>query len=294
MDNKKSNLPATHVTTKPNTKPATPIEVFRQSMENEKFVADVNSYYRGNKQEVLAFKTAAIDYVRSVPKLLECDRISLLSAFVKVASFRFMPSGVSGEAYIIPYAKEAKMQLGYQGIITLLWRTEKIKSISAMIVYDNEHFEYTEGLETYLEHVPTKFGEKKGKPIGVYAVAHTTTGGRVFKVMSEADIMAFKNLSKAKDKPDSPWNSSKDPENWMWKKTCLIQMAKLLPKTMELQKAIEIDNEGEGFDKTPIDAGGPAVGKAFHDDKPHETVIDAETGEKFDAPENPDEGEDVH
>lgn len=253
----------THVTTTPNKRPPAPIEVLRANMEGA-FIETVTNYFRGNKDEALAFKTACVDYVRKTPKLLECDRISLLSAFVQVAAFRFMPSGVSGEMYIIPYGKEAKPQLGYQGLVTLLWRTEKIKSISAIIVYDNEFFEYTEGLDTHLQHIPTKFGEKKGKPIGVYAVAHTTTGGKVFKVMSEEDVMAIKNLSKAKGSKESPWNSDKDPEMWMWKKTCLIQMAKFLPKTMELQKAIEVDNDGEGLDKTPIDAGGPAVGKAFH------------------------------
>ena len=288
----KNNLPATHSTTKPNARPATPIEVLRGNMEGE-FIKTVTNYYRGNEQEALAFKTAAVDYVRKVPKLLECDRISLLSAFVQVASFRFMPSGVSGEMYIIPYGKEAKAQIGYQGIVTLLWRTGKIKSISAMIVYDNEHFEYTEGLTTHLQHIPTKFGEKKGNPIGVYTVAHTTTGGQVFKVMSKDDVMGIKNLSKAKATADSPWNSNKDPEMWMWKKTCLIQMAKFLPKTMELQRAIEIDNDGEGIEKTPIDAGGPAVGKSFHtnednqDNTVHEPSVQID--DDFVPPENPDD-----
>ena len=286
MENK-NKLPATHSTSTPNARPATDIEVLRANMEAKNFMEDIKNHFRGNKNEVLAFKTAAIEYVRKVPKLLQCDRISLLTAFVTVASFRFMPSGVSGEMYVIPYGKDAKPQLGYQGIVTLLWRTEKIKSISAMIVYDNEHFEYTEGLETHLEHIPTKFGEKKGKAIGVYTVAHTTTGGRVFKVMSEEDVMTIKNLSKAKDTADSPWNSSKDPEKWMWRKTCLIQMAKLLPKTMELQKAIEIDNEGEGQDKTPIDAGGPAVGKSFHE--PSVDITDKPEDGEFTPPENPDE-----
>ena len=60
--------------------------------------------------------------------------------------------------------------------------------------------------------------------------------------MSKDDIMVIKNLSKAKNSPDSPWNSDKDPFNWMWLKTCLIQHSKFLPKTQELIKAIEIDN----------------------------------------------------
>lgn len=280
----------THVATKPNAKPATPIEVLRGNMEGE-FIKTVTNYYRGNEHEAMAFKTAAVDYVRKVPKLLETDRISLLSAFVQVAQFRFMPSSAGGEAYIIPYGREAKMQIGYQGVITLLWRTGKIKSISVQIVYSNEHFEYTEGLDTHLEHIPTPFGQKKGEPIGVYAVAHTTTGGRVFKVMSKEDIMGIRELSKAKNSKESPWNSDKDPEMWMWKKTCLLQMAKLLPKTMELQQAIEIDNEGEGMDKTPIDAGGPAVGKSFHTpakDVPPSAEDDAPTPEELEREEGKD------
>lgn len=262
----------THSVESLNKRPPTEIETLRKNMSNGEFIEAVENYFKGDKTEALRFKTAAVDYVRKVPKLLECDRISLLTALVQVAQFRFLPSGASGEAYIIPYGKEAKFQLGYQGIVTLLWRTGKVKSISANIVYSNERFEYTEGIDMHLEHVPTKFGEKKGEPIGVYVVVKTTEGGVVFKVMSKEDVMAIKNLSKAKNAAESPWNSDKDPELWMWKKTCLIQTAKLLPKTAELQQAIEADNEGEGIEKPHFDAGGPAVGAAFHNPKDFETV----------------------
>ena len=73
----------------------------------------------------------------------------------------------------------------------------------------------------------------------------------------------------------------------------MIQMAKFLPKTMELQRAIEIDNDGEGIEKTPIDAGGPAVGKSFHtnednqDNTVHEPSVQID--DDFVPPENPDD-----
>lgn len=257
-----NETPGTHVATTDNKRKPMPMDVLRNNLEGE-FMNTAVAHFQGNKQMALSFKTACIDYVRKTPKLLECDRVSLMSAFVTASQFKFMPSGVSGECSIIPYDKDAKFQLGYQGLITLMWRTGKIKSIKAMLVYSNETFEYTEGLETRLHHVPTKFGEKRGEPIGVYAVAETTTGGRVFNVMSEEQVMAIKAMSKAKDKPDSPWNS-KDPEKWMWKKTCLIQLSKLLPKTQELQQAIEKDYEGEGAERPLFDAEGPATAKAHH------------------------------
>ena len=266
----------THIVTKPNARPPMPIEVLRGNMEGE-FIRTVQNYYHGNEQEALRFKTAAVDYVRRVPKLLECDRISLLSAFVQSAQFRFLPSGVGGEAYIIPYGCEAKFQLGYQGIVSLLYRTGKISTITANIIFDNDEFDYQEGIEAHLIHKPAMFGKDKGKAIGVYAVVTMSDGRKTFKVMDEEMIMSIKNLSRAKASKESPWNSDKDPEKWMWRKTCLIQLAKLLPKTQELQQAIDKDYEGEGMDRGHIDAGGSAVGASFHNPIDVQPEVPAQT-----------------
>lgn len=254
----------THIATTPNKKPVAPIDQLKVALFQDGMKQVVN-YYGGNEDEAKRFLTAAIEYVRRVPKLLECDRTSLMMAFVQSAQFRFMPSGVGGEAYVIPYGREAKFQLGYQGIVTLLYRTGKIKGISSMIIFENDIFEYEEGLEAKLIHKPIMFSNKpKGKAIGVYTVAQMSGGAKTFKVMDEDAIMQIKELSKAKGSKESPWNSDKDPEMWMWKKTCLIQHAKLLPKTQELQKAIEEDYKGEGMDKGNLDVGGIATARALH------------------------------
>lgn len=255
----------THTVTTPNKKPPTAIEVLKTNLAGD-YMKQVTNYYGGSKQEALRFMTAAIDYVRRVPKLLECDKTSLMTALVQSAQFRFMPSGVAGEAYIIPYGSEAKFQIGYQGIVTLLYRAG-VESITANIVYENDEFAYQEGLDAQLVHKPAMFGKKKGAAIGVYTVIQNK-GVKTFKVLDKEAVMAIKNLSKAKASKESPWNSDKDPQLWMWAKTCLIQHAKLLPKTQELQTAIEKDYEGEGLSKPPLDAGGAAVGKAFHTAEP--------------------------
>jgi recombination protein RecT len=256
----------THEVTTPNKRPPTDIEVLRGNLEGE-FKTTVANYFSGNEQETIRFKTAVVDYVRKVPKLLECDRISLLSAFVQLAQFRFMPSGVMGEAYVIPYGKEAKFQIGYQGLVTLLYRTSQVKAISANIIYENDDFDYEEGINPKLYHKPAPFGKDKGKEVGVYTVVQLEGGARTFKVMSEADVMQIKALSKAKGTADSPWNSDKDPFKGMWKKTCLIQHSKFLPKTADFQLALEKDMEGEGYDRSGLDSGGIAVGKSFHSPK---------------------------
>ena len=129
----------THVTTTPNTRPPTSIEILRKNLDGE-FTNTVTNYFRGSSEEALAFKTAVVDYVRKTPKLLECDRTSLMSAFVQVAQFRFLPSSVSGEMYVIPYGKEAKPQLGYQGIITLLYRAKTVTAITGIFFNSGSAF----------------------------------------------------------------------------------------------------------------------------------------------------------
>ena len=267
----------THSVTKPNKPPLTSLQQFRGNLNNKEFTETIEDYYRGDKLGALAFKAAAIDYIRHKPKLLECDRMSLLSSLIKVAQFRFMPSGISGEACIIPYGKEATFQLGYQGLITLMYRSGKVKTITSNIIYKNDDFEYEEGLGAKLIHHPSMFGKPKGEPIGVYTIVQMAGGEKTFKVMDKDAVMGIKAISKAKDKADSPWNSN-DPELWMWKKTCLIQHSKMLPKTQDIMKAIEKDYEGEGIDKPVLDAGGPAVGASVHTTDTPDDSYPPETG----------------
>lgn len=273
----------THAVTMPNKPPPTPIESLKVVMAGDP-LKTVTSYYAGNRDEAQRFMAAAIEYVRRVPKLLDCDRTSLVMAFVQSAQFHFMPSGVGGEAYIIPYGREAKFQLGYQGLVTLLYRTNKIVGLTAKIIYANDAFEYEEGLDARLVHKPAMFGKPRGEAIGVYTVAQMRGGTKTFQVMDRDAVMGIKELSKAKNVKDSPWNSDKDPEMWMWKKTCLIQHAKLLPKTAELQQAIEKDFEGEGINKPQLDAGGPAVGRASHEPETSKNEAGEVDDEKQDTP----------
>lgn len=61
--------------------------------------------------------------------------------------------------------------------------------------------------------------------------------------MAKDEVLAFKEFSKSKNSPFSPWNPKNDPELNMWRKTAIKQIAKLLPKNEEIYKAIEQDNE---------------------------------------------------
>ncbi len=109
-------------------------------------------------------------------------------------------------------------------------------------MYKNDDFQYEEGLEAHLIHKPNVFAEDKGEAIGVYAVAEMN-GTKLFKVMSKAEVMKFKEFSQAKGSDFSPWNAKNDPELHMWRKTVIKQLAKTLPKNETIAKALDLDNQ---------------------------------------------------
>ncbi len=211
----------------------------------------------------LQFMTVVVNSIQENPKLLECDRNSVMGAILASAELGLLPTKSMGESYILPYydgktkAYKAQLQIGYQGFQTLMYRNGGIKGMWAKIVRENDEFFHELGTEPKLTHRPPI--KDRGKPIGAYAVA-VINGHRVFKFMLEEDIMKIKAMSQAGDKPFSPWNSKNDPEMWMWKKTCIKQLSKTLPKSESLTKGVYFDNVCETGGYMHVDEETKEVG----------------------------------
>lgn len=191
----------------------------------------------------------ALTTIRLNPKLTECTPESFLGALFQSAQLGLEPN-VEGQAYIIPYTnskkvgnqwvkvQEAQFQIGYKGYVELFYRHGSALSLDMQTVRENDIFEYEYGTDAKLKHCPIL--KNRGEIIAYYAVAHFKNGGKIFQVMSKDECMEHgKTHSKSFSTDASPW--TKDPEA-MCKKTVLIQLTKLLPKSIELQKAIAMDN----------------------------------------------------
>ena len=216
----------------------------------------------------------ALTTIRLNPKLSDCTPQSFLAALFQCAQLGLEPN-IEGQAYIIPYnctkklvdpatgkdkyikVTEAQFQIGYKGYIELFYRHGAAAHIDMHTVYENDLFEFSYGTDSYLEHCP-KLNDR-GEPIAYYAIAKLKDGGSIFKVMSRDECIEHgKTHSKcyiskewnkslntyvAIENPhfdeNSPW--AKDL-NAMCKKTVLIQLAKCMPKSIELQKALSMDN----------------------------------------------------
>jgi recombination protein RecT len=202
----------------------------------------------GDPQKALEFLSGVVADVQRTPKLLECTPQTLINSYIMMAQLKFMPSKVSGEAYVLPYENrkggfvEAQFQLGYLGLVTLLYRAGA-KQVVAEIVRENDVFRIING-SMHHEVNPLLTKEERGEAIGAYAIITTQTGGTVEKFMRIEDILAHgKQFSKSFSSEFSPWNPKHDPEGWMVRKTVLKQAAKLAPKNEMLNLAIAEDNK---------------------------------------------------
>lgn len=259
--------PTTHVATTPNKPALSPLEILKYNL-NKTYLVQVVNFYDGDKRAAMRFMTGFVDHIRRQPKLMECTPLSLINSAMMIASFRFTPSSVSGEAYIIPYKNhgvpEAQFQMGYQGYVTLFYRAG-VRAIQGEIVRENDDFTLENGVPSHKVD-PRKGREARGKAIGAFIKVVLPSGEPVYKYMNGEDIIAHgKKFSKAFSKDDSPWKESNDPELHMWKKTVLLQMKSMLPKNSELLRAMEEDFKDSTVSTANVlDAGGPATGKALH------------------------------
>lgn len=189
--------------------------------------------------------------MRRVPKLMECTQQSLAGAIMAAAQLGLEPGNGLGHAYLLPFDKRAKVQgqwqtvatecqliIGYRGMIDLARRSGQIVSLSARTVYEKDHFVYRYGLDETVEHIPAD-GER-GRLTYVYAVAKLKDGGVQFEVMSRSEIEAVRAKSKAGT--SGPWVDHFDE---MAKKTAIRRLFKYLPVSVEMARAVTMDEQGE-------------------------------------------------
>lgn len=203
----------------------------------------------------------ALTCIRLNPELGECTPASFLGALFTCAQLGLEP--VAGKAYLIPFnnkrkvgnewktVKEVQFVEGYKGIVELFYRHNKAVSLGWRVVKENDDFNYELGTKPFLRHVPSR--KERGETIGYWVSAELSSGGRPFHFMTKAECMDHgKKHSKTFDKtagdfkPSSPW--AKEPDA-MCLKTVLIQLSKLLPLSIEFQRALEADETSRDFNK---------------------------------------------
>lgn len=187
------------------------------------------------------FTRMALSALNTNPKLMECTQMSFLTALMNAAQLGLEPNTPLGQAYLIPYQNHGKLecqfQIGYRGMIDLVYRSGNVQFIDAQTVYEKDEFDYQLGLNANLYHKPA-LGER-GNIKAFYAVFKTINGGYRFEVMGKGYMDQYaERYFQSYEKESSPWRQNYEA---MARKTCIKQLLKYAPMTAELQKAISMD-----------------------------------------------------
>jgi recombination protein RecT len=179
----------------------------------------------------------ALTSIQRTPKLLECSPASLYGAILTAAQLGLEPDGVLGMAYLVPFKNQCQLIVGYKGLVDLARRSGQLSTIYAKGVHAGDAFEYAFGLDPRLEHIP---GETGGELTHAYAVAVMRDGGKQFDVMTRADVESIRSRSRAGN--EGPWVTDYEQ---MAQKTVLRRLCKLLPCSVELARAVALDERAE-------------------------------------------------
>lgn len=193
------------------------------------------------------FYVTCVNAVKKNPKLLQCDPKSLFGAILLSAECGLRPNTPEQHAFILPYKGEAKFQIGYKGLVEMMYRNPRVQSIYAEAVFEKDEFDYGFGLTPYLNHKPFRNGDR-GALQCVYAVCKLKDAEPIFTVVERSELDKLRDFSQAKDSQYSPYNNGADVHHYMEIKSAIKKLSKLIPKAsvIEISKAIEYDSKFEG------------------------------------------------
>ena len=187
----------------------------------------------------------AITTVQRTPKLAECSPLSIVGCVIEAAQLGLEPDNILGHAYLVPFLNkktnryEAKLIPGYRGLLDLARRSGELSMVYARCVHEKDKYEIAFGLEPRLIHIPCD-SDTPGEIVATYAVAKLRDGSSQFEWMWRREIEAVRARSSAAN--DGPWVTDFAE---MAKKTVLRRLMKVLPLSVEVQRAIARADELE-------------------------------------------------
>lgn len=234
----------------------------------------------------------ALTEMRKTPKLGKCDPRTFIGAVIQLSQLGLEPGGALGHAYLIPFENkregtvDVQIIIGYRGMIDLARRSGQIASLQAVVARENDEFSVSLGLNPTLHHVPSFDSDRPMQY--VYAVAVFKDGARQFEVMSRAEVEKVRDGSQGYkralqyDKKDNPWITHFDE---MAKKTVIRRLFKYLPVSIEMQRAVGLDERGDAGLSQIVDDLGAIDSTAVEIDEDAPQLLDRSGNDSAQEPQ---------
>jgi recombination protein RecT len=208
---------------------------------------ELNTYNLNFRKEA-EFAMQLLEKNEYLLKVAMANKQSLRNAVVNVAAIGLSLNPALKLAYLVPRDGQVCLDISYIGLCKLATDSGSVNIVKAMLVYENDKFEYR-GVNEEPNHVFEPF-KQRGPIVGAYCMA---VAGKHYLVdmMGLEEVYAIRDRSMGwkayadKKSKSNPWASD---EGEMIKKTVIKRASKMWPKSERLDQAINILNEHEGID----------------------------------------------
>jgi len=204
--------------------------------------------------------------------LRRCTPESIYGALILSAQIGLEPSGIKGEAYLVPFKGRCTLIPGWRGLVKLALRSKAVKSLYSHVVYEGDEFFVDLGSEPRVVHRPNVDGDR-GDIRCAYAVAHLENGSIDVEVMTLAELEHIRKAAAAgrggKDGPAyAEW------EDQMYRKAPIRRLAKRLPLGDDFFLAVKADELAEAGEPEKINSFIDASAIEVKEEAPSDSLGD--------------------
>jgi recombinase, phage recT family len=223
-------------------------QVTLKSMVNDERTKNKFKEMLGNK--AVGFLTSLINTTNGNAQLQQADPNSILKAGAIAATLDLPIDPNLGFAYIVPYKKkykdelgnwneknEAQFQMGYKGFVQLAIRTGQYKRINVAVMYEGQFESYDPITDELKYNLENKLSDEITHYVAYF---QTINGFEKYNIMSKEEVEQHgMKFSKTFKKEKSTWQTD---FNAMAKKTVLkLLLSKFGILSIEMQTALKTD-----------------------------------------------------
>lgn len=184
--------------------------------------------------------------------LRKCTPESIYRSLILSAQIGLEPSGIKGEAYLVPFKGTCTLIPGWRGLVKLALRSRAVKRLNSFVVYERDAFKIYLGSEPRVEHEPY-LGADRGELLGAYAVAKMDNGEVDVEWMDVGELQKIKDNA-AKSRGGKPGPAYADWEEQMYRKAPIRRLAKRLPLGDDFFLAMKADELGETGEQEKVNS----------------------------------------
>lgn len=212
--------------------------------------------------------------------LQKCDMHSIFASVV-IAAQLGLEIGVGGQGYLVPYGGKATFVPGWQGLVDLVSRAGRA-TVWTGAVYQGDEFDWALGDKPFVKHRPAGDGDSWKDISHVYAIGRVN--GSDYPVIEvwtmDRIVRHLKKFNKVGGNHYALKDNGQNMEMYA-RKVALLQVLKYMPKSVEVQRAVDVATVADSGKSFTFD--GEVVTVKDIDDQGNADSVDQSTGEVGDS-----------